>query len=122
MASIVIPQWLGKVFNPAVGGEYPDDRVALQQAMVRENVVPAATKKKMRYHGVDLLATDREGNTFFVRGGKNIKVALPPNDVSERYSGRGYIVDNQMGNLVDKVPQQKKKVDHVDRLGFGFPM
>lgn len=122
MASIVIPKWLGRIFNPAVGGEYPDDRVALQQAMIRENVVPVETKKKMRYHGVDLLATDREGNTFFVRGGKNIKVALPPNDVSERYSGRGYVVDNQMGNLVDKVPQKKNKAEHVDRLGYGFPM
>ena len=77
MASIVIPQWLMRVFNPAVGGEYPDDRVALQQAMLRENTVPAETKGKMRYHGVDLLTTDKNGNTFFMRDGKKISGTTP---------------------------------------------
>lgn len=122
MASIVIPQWLVRVFNPAVGGEYPDDRVALQQAMLRENTVPAETKGKMRYHGVDLLTTDKNGNTFFMRDGKKINVALPPTDVSEHYINRTYDVVNHMDNLVDKVPRLKKQVNYLDGLKYGFPM
>lgn len=120
MGASVISSIMNKIFNPAVGGEDEPVDAVLKNLKNVQTTVPKSTVELMKYHGIDNLITDKNGSTYFFRDGKKIKVALPPDDVTDRYIKANYNILDRMGNFATKAPPKPRVSDYVNSLKFGF--
>lgn len=120
MGTSAISSIMNRIFNPAVGGEEEPVSVVREKLKHVQTTVPKSTVELMKYHGTDHLITDKNGMTYFFRDGKKIKVALPPDDVTDRYIKANYNILDRTGNLVPRATTKPKVSDYVNNLKFGF--